>query len=196
MTFRLKRSTLRLHLKHSPLTFCCASSPLCSKVKNKKLYLATFASVLGPMSFGFVLGYSSPAIPELTSIDDPRLRLDGDQASWFGVWRCVFKGPPSSPLLNHWVLAVGWTWCFVAPCTHLEGERPKTSWKAQPNCGLSLSCALQQNHRKSVRFVSYQQFLMSPHVANDACPWRDLGLKTCWICALETQNAFLHGLMQ
>nr|XP_046241795.1 solute carrier family 2, facilitated glucose transporter member 6-like [Scatophagus argus] len=56
-----------------------------SKVKNKNLYLATFASVLGPMSFGFVLGYSSPTIPELTSITDPRLRLDIDQASWFGV---------------------------------------------------------------------------------------------------------------
>lgn len=56
-----------------------------SKVKNKKLYLATFASVLGPMSFGFVLGYSSPAIPELTKIADPRLRLDQVQASWFGV---------------------------------------------------------------------------------------------------------------
>lgn len=56
-----------------------------SKVKNKKLYLATFASVLGPMSFGFVLGYSSPAIPELTKIADPRLRLDDDQATWFGV---------------------------------------------------------------------------------------------------------------
>lgn len=73
------------------LTFCYGYGSLTSflflrsKVKNKNLYLATFASVLGPMSFGFVLGYSSPAIPELTSIDDPRLRLDGDQASWFGV---------------------------------------------------------------------------------------------------------------
>ncbi|XP_035766591.1 solute carrier family 2, facilitated glucose transporter member 8-like [Neolamprologus brichardi] len=56
-----------------------------SKVKNRKLYLATLASVLGPMSFGFVLGYSSPAIPELTKIEDSRLRLDDNQASWFGV---------------------------------------------------------------------------------------------------------------
>ncbi|KAM9392319.1 solute carrier family 2, facilitated glucose transporter member 8 [Pholidichthys leucotaenia] len=55
-----------------------------SKVKNKKLYLATFVAVLGPMSFGFVLGYSSPVIPELTSITDPRLRLNSNQASWFG----------------------------------------------------------------------------------------------------------------
>lgn len=49
------------------------------------MYLATLASVLGPMSFGFVLGYSSPAIPELAGSPDPRLRLDDVQASWFGV---------------------------------------------------------------------------------------------------------------
>lgn len=68
----------------SVLTSGCPVS-LCSKVKNRKLYLATFASVLGPMSFGFVLGYSSPAIPELMRIADPRLQLDDNQASWFGV---------------------------------------------------------------------------------------------------------------
>ncbi|KFP40931.1 Solute carrier family 2, facilitated glucose transporter member 8, partial [Chlamydotis macqueenii] len=53
-------------------------------VQNKKLYLATFAAVLGPLSFGFVLGYSSPVIPELRKISDPKLRLDSSQASWFG----------------------------------------------------------------------------------------------------------------
>ncbi|KFO86129.1 Solute carrier family 2, facilitated glucose transporter member 8, partial [Buceros rhinoceros silvestris] len=51
---------------------------------NKKLYLATFAAVLGPLSFGFVLGYSSPVIPELGQTDDPHLRLGSRQASWFG----------------------------------------------------------------------------------------------------------------
>ncbi|XP_008305520.2 solute carrier family 2, facilitated glucose transporter member 8-like [Cynoglossus semilaevis] len=56
-----------------------------SKVKNRNLYLATFASVLGPMSFGFVLGFSSPTLPELTHSPDPRLQLDDIQASWFGV---------------------------------------------------------------------------------------------------------------
>ncbi|XP_077570842.1 solute carrier family 2, facilitated glucose transporter member 8 isoform X3 [Stigmatopora nigra] len=55
-----------------------------SKVNNSKLYLATLVSVLGPLSFGFVLGYSSPAIPELAGSTDPRLRLDNVQASWFG----------------------------------------------------------------------------------------------------------------
>ncbi|XP_077691746.1 solute carrier family 2, facilitated glucose transporter member 8 isoform X3 [Eretmochelys imbricata] len=55
-----------------------------SKVQNRKLYLATFAAVLGPLSFGFVLGYSSPAIPALKKISDPKLRLDTNEASWFG----------------------------------------------------------------------------------------------------------------
>ncbi|XP_074702397.1 solute carrier family 2, facilitated glucose transporter member 8 isoform X2 [Strix aluco] len=54
------------------------------RVRNEKLYLATFAAVLGPLSFGFVLGYSSPVIPELRKISDPELRLDSNQASWFG----------------------------------------------------------------------------------------------------------------
>ncbi|XP_006005197.1 solute carrier family 2, facilitated glucose transporter member 8 isoform X2 [Latimeria chalumnae] len=56
------------------------------KVKNGKLYLATFAAVLGPLSFGFVLGYSSPAIPDLKKISDVNLRLDNNQASWFGMY--------------------------------------------------------------------------------------------------------------
>lgn len=73
-----------------------------SKVKNKKLYLATFASVLGPMSFGFVLGYSSPAIPELTRIADPRLRLDDNQASWFGS--IVTIGAAVGGLLGGWMV--------------------------------------------------------------------------------------------
>ncbi|KAM9256692.1 solute carrier family 2, facilitated glucose transporter member 8 isoform 2-T2 [Cariama cristata] len=64
------------------LTYPTSDSYL--RVQNKKLYLATFAAVLGPLSFGFVLGYSSPVIPELRKINDPELRLDSNQASWFG----------------------------------------------------------------------------------------------------------------
>lgn len=73
-----------------------------SKVKNRKLYLATLASVLGPMSFGFVLGYSSPAIPDLRSISDDRLRLDDDQASWFGS--IVTVGAALGGLLGGWMV--------------------------------------------------------------------------------------------
>ncbi|NXA51429.1 GTR8 protein, partial [Nothocercus julius] len=53
------------------------------RVQNAKLYLATFAALLGPLSFGFVLGYSSPVIPELSEVSDPQLRLDSNEASWF-----------------------------------------------------------------------------------------------------------------
>ncbi|KAK9522034.1 hypothetical protein VZT92_018527 [Zoarces viviparus] len=73
-----------------------------SKVKNRNLYLATFASVLGPLSFGFVLGYSSPAIPELSRTADPRLRLDADQASWFGS--IVTVGAAAGGLLGGWMV--------------------------------------------------------------------------------------------
>ncbi|NXL92359.1 GTR8 protein, partial [Alectura lathami] len=54
------------------------------RVQNKKLYLASLAALLGPLSFGLALGYSSPAIPELRKINNPKLRLDSSQASWFG----------------------------------------------------------------------------------------------------------------
>ncbi|XP_013870096.1 solute carrier family 2, facilitated glucose transporter member 8 [Austrofundulus limnaeus] len=73
-----------------------------SKVKNRKLYLATLASVLGPMSFGFVLGYSSPAIPELMKISNPRLRLDDEEASWFGS--IVTVGAAVGGLLGGWMV--------------------------------------------------------------------------------------------
>lgn len=73
-----------------------------SKVQNSRLYLATLASVLGPLSFGFVLGYSSPAIPDLTTIEDPRLRLDQDQASWFGS--IVTVGAAGGGLLGGWMV--------------------------------------------------------------------------------------------
>nr|XP_057925504.1 solute carrier family 2, facilitated glucose transporter member 8 [Doryrhamphus excisus] len=73
-----------------------------SKVKNRKLYLATFVSVLGPMSFGFVLGYSSPVIPELSRSSDPRLRLDEAQASWFGS--VVTLGAAAGGLLGGWMV--------------------------------------------------------------------------------------------
>ncbi|KAK2514975.1 Slc2a8 [Columba guinea] len=55
-----------------------------ARVRDTKLYLAAFAALLGPLSFGFALGCSSPVIAELGKIGDPDLRLDGDRASWFG----------------------------------------------------------------------------------------------------------------
>ncbi|XP_028852267.1 solute carrier family 2, facilitated glucose transporter member 8 [Denticeps clupeoides] len=72
------------------------------KVKNGKLYLATFAAVLGPLSFGFVLGYSSPAIPELLRISNPWLQLSKDEASWFGS--IVTIGAALGGLVGGWVV--------------------------------------------------------------------------------------------
>lgn len=57
----------------------------CHRARNTKLYLAASAALLGPLSFGFALGYSSPVIPELGKISEPDLRLDSGRASWFGV---------------------------------------------------------------------------------------------------------------
>ncbi|NWS76907.1 GTR8 protein, partial [Crotophaga sulcirostris] len=54
------------------------------RARGGRLYVAAFAAVLGPLSFGFALGYSSPAITELRKSGNPKLRLDGEQASWFG----------------------------------------------------------------------------------------------------------------
>ncbi|XP_072289667.1 solute carrier family 2, facilitated glucose transporter member 8 [Eucyclogobius newberryi] len=73
-----------------------------SKVQNTRLFLASFAAVLGPLSFGFVLGYSSPAIPDLMSSTDPKLRLDAQQASWFGS--VVTLGAAAGGLLGGWMV--------------------------------------------------------------------------------------------
>ncbi|KAM8933991.1 solute carrier family 2, facilitated glucose transporter member 8 [Pelodytes ibericus] len=72
------------------------------KVQNKNLYLATFAAVLGPLSFGFVLGYSSPAISDLKDVDDPRLVLDNNAASWFGS--IVTIGAAAGGIFGGWVV--------------------------------------------------------------------------------------------
>ncbi|RXM28622.1 Solute carrier family 2, facilitated glucose transporter member 8 [Acipenser ruthenus] len=72
------------------------------KVQNGKLYLATFAAVLGPLSFGFVLGYSSPAIPDLQRISDPNLRLGNEEASWFGS--VVTLGAALGGVIGGWLV--------------------------------------------------------------------------------------------
>ncbi|XP_054853376.1 solute carrier family 2, facilitated glucose transporter member 8 [Eublepharis macularius] len=73
-----------------------------SRVRNRNLYLATFATVLGPLSFGFVLGYSSPAIPALKKSINPNLRLDDNQASWFGS--VVTLGAAAGGILGGYVV--------------------------------------------------------------------------------------------
>ncbi|AWP18675.1 hypothetical protein SMAX5B_005870 [Scophthalmus maximus] len=56
-----------------------------SKIHNSKLFLAVFSAVLGNFSFGYSMVFSSPVLPKLKSPDaDPRLRMDTEQAAWFG----------------------------------------------------------------------------------------------------------------
>ncbi|KAM5329289.1 solute carrier family 2, facilitated glucose transporter member 6 isoform 2-T2 [Glossophaga mutica] len=52
--------------------------------QNKRVFLATFAAVLGNFSFGYALVYTSPVIPALERSPDPNLSLTKVQASWFG----------------------------------------------------------------------------------------------------------------
>ncbi|XP_075435104.1 solute carrier family 2, facilitated glucose transporter member 8 isoform X1 [Ascaphus truei] len=73
-----------------------------NKVQNKKLFLATFAAVLGPLSFGFVLGYSSPAISYLKNADNPSLILDKNAASWFGS--VVTIGAAAGGIFGGWIV--------------------------------------------------------------------------------------------
>ncbi|XP_032489913.1 solute carrier family 2, facilitated glucose transporter member 6 isoform X4 [Phocoena sinus] len=53
-------------------------------LQNKRVFLATFAAVLGNFSFGYALVYTSPVIPALEHSLDPNLSLTKTQASWFG----------------------------------------------------------------------------------------------------------------
>lgn len=59
--------------------------PGVSPPRGGLLFLAAFAAALGPLSFGFALGYSSPAIPSLRRSAPPDLNLDDSAASWFGA---------------------------------------------------------------------------------------------------------------
>ncbi|XP_053414317.1 solute carrier family 2, facilitated glucose transporter member 6 isoform X2 [Nycticebus coucang] len=53
-------------------------------LQNRRVFLATFAAVLGNFSFGYALVYTSPVIPALEHSLDPDLHLTKSQASWFG----------------------------------------------------------------------------------------------------------------
>ncbi|XP_030620620.1 solute carrier family 2, facilitated glucose transporter member 6 [Chanos chanos] len=55
-----------------------------SPPRNGRLYLAVFSAVLGNFSFGFSMVYPSPVIPQLQMDDDPRMKMNVQQVSWFG----------------------------------------------------------------------------------------------------------------
>ncbi|XP_016066483.1 PREDICTED: solute carrier family 2, facilitated glucose transporter member 8 isoform X4 [Miniopterus natalensis] len=70
--------------------------------RGRRVFLAAFAAALGPLSFGFALGYSSPAIPSLRRAAPPAPRLDDDAASWFGA--IVTLGAAAGGVLGGWLV--------------------------------------------------------------------------------------------
>nr|XP_054376648.1 solute carrier family 2, facilitated glucose transporter member 8 isoform X4 [Pongo abelii] len=102
-----------------------------SAPRGRRVFLASFAAALGPLSFGFALGYSSPAIPSLQRAAPPAPRLDDAAASWFGVYISEIAYPAVRGLLGScvqlmvvvgillaylagWVLE--WRWLAVLGC--------------------------------------------------------------------------------
>ncbi|XP_027629845.1 solute carrier family 2, facilitated glucose transporter member 8 isoform X2 [Tupaia chinensis] len=73
-----------------------------SAPRGRRVFLAAFAAALGPLSFGFALGYSSPAIPSLRRAALPALRLDDNAASWFGA--IVTLGAAAGGVLGGWLV--------------------------------------------------------------------------------------------
>ncbi|MBZ3889541.1 Solute carrier family 2, facilitated glucose transporter member 8 [Sciurus carolinensis] len=69
---------------------------------GRRVFLAAFAAALGPLSFGFALGYSSPAIPSLRRAAPPAPRLDDSTASWFGA--IVTLGAAAGGVLGGWLV--------------------------------------------------------------------------------------------
>ncbi|XP_072537566.1 solute carrier family 2, facilitated glucose transporter member 6 [Salminus brasiliensis] len=68
--------------EHSEATPLLRNQP--KQIRNGWLFFAVFSAVLGNFNFGYSLVYPSPVIPQLQSSDDPRLRMDVHQVSWFG----------------------------------------------------------------------------------------------------------------
>ncbi|KAF6127223.1 solute carrier family 2 member 8 [Phyllostomus discolor] len=70
--------------------------------RGRRVFLAAFAAALGPLSFGFALGYSSPAIPSLRRAAPPAPQLDDEAASWFGA--IVTLGAAAGGVLGGWLV--------------------------------------------------------------------------------------------
>lgn len=75
----------RWQISEEELKDLSVPAPTPRALQNKRVFLATFAAVLGNFSFGYALVYTSPVIPVLEQSLDPNLSLTQTQASWFGV---------------------------------------------------------------------------------------------------------------
>ena len=62
------------------------SDRMTGKDRVGRTILATFIAALGPLSFGYCLGYSSSALEDLEKTDPSSpVHLSIDQGSWFSV---------------------------------------------------------------------------------------------------------------
>ncbi|XP_069787426.1 solute carrier family 2, facilitated glucose transporter member 6 [Narcine bancroftii] len=67
-------------------TFCVNNNqqePQTGVTNNGKMFLAVFTAVLGNLSFGYAMVYTSPVYPELQHFPNLDLRMNDYQASWF-----------------------------------------------------------------------------------------------------------------
>ena len=63
------------------------------KERIGRAVLATFIVALGPLGFGYCVGYSSSALEDLAS-ESAAVRLDDIQGSWFSVSLIWFYSVP------------------------------------------------------------------------------------------------------
>ena len=62
------------------------SERMAGKDRIGRTILATFIAALGPLSFGYCLGYSSSALEDLEKANvSSAVRLNSAQGSWFSV---------------------------------------------------------------------------------------------------------------
>ncbi|XP_059850207.1 solute carrier family 2, facilitated glucose transporter member 6 isoform X1 [Hypanus sabinus] len=57
--------------------------PQTGKVNNRRMFLAVFTAVLGNVSFGYAMVYTSPVVPELEHSPNPNLQMNTRSASLF-----------------------------------------------------------------------------------------------------------------
>ncbi|KAL9959646.1 hypothetical protein ACROYT_G032986 [Oculina patagonica] len=62
---------------------------LIPKSSSRRVLYATLISVWGTLSFGYCLGYSSPASYDLQSVENSAIRLNNSQQSWFSSWMAI-----------------------------------------------------------------------------------------------------------
>jgi len=80
----LESTTGGLEKRESSLSCSIQSERSKDKERIGRAILATFIAALGPLGFGYCVGYSSSALEDLAS-ESAAVRLNDIQGSWFSV---------------------------------------------------------------------------------------------------------------